>query len=493
MKAVRTIGLVGALLLVALSAVAGYAQDDGRTALSPDGRVQFSYPAAWYLQAETGGYLLTNSPTVAVEVGGSLAAGEVRLALLLPDGIEQMGLGADVAAVDLLGMFAASLGGDASQVESYMVGDFEAFEFLSDLGEVQSLVTTLDLDGAAMLVWFDTAPGEMDQQRGVLDALLASITYSEPVLTPFAELAPITAANVDSVIMQHDLTNMENDYYGAAVSPDGRYVALNNGADAILLFDMETAEMSTLYTASEEEYLEDEIAFGPDGALAVYNGTETLLLGVPGGEQVGTIDRYLGGFTSLGAAYTYDWDTTTFTVFDAASGEDLGSVTPTGDFYDVTRPAFDAADETFVFGAGLNLYVISTADYALGDPLFSVEGEYNSIVALDISPDGSTVVFVDDEEQIRGIDVASGAINFEINRYDYDGSLEHVLFAPDGSLVYVVQRYLILVLDPVTGEILNALPQYVDGNLAVIDLSADSRVLVGAGYENAVVWGTGEK
>jgi hypothetical protein len=189
--------LILALLAVALAActnpgssgVSGTAAPLTETFTSADGTVSFQYPSGWQVTerilqisiATSQEALEANSPT----------PGQFAARMLLGPAAAVSGLTTDSTPVEVVNQFITLLGEQDgttfNPTSEITVGDRPAARVDGSAADGQGVLIAVNMgDGIYNIVSATSAPGELAQFEPTLLAILASVAYREPAVTPEA-------------------------------------------------------------------------------------------------------------------------------------------------------------------------------------------------------------------------------------------------------------------------------------------------------------------
>ncbi len=168
----------------------------------------------------------------------------------------------------------------------------------------------------------------------------------------------------------------------------------------------------------------------------------------------------------------------------ASTGKIVGAIDfPEGD---VTAIRFSKDGTTLVVGGGVPALTgkVIGFDVASGRKLFELADETDSILALDISPDGSRVAVGGPSKVVRIYRVSDGKVIHTLRKHtDW---LLSVRFSPDGLLLASGDRFGgLFVWNPETGEEFHALKGHT-GPVSSVAWDVDSETLISAGDDGII-------
>lgn len=339
---------------------------------------------------------------------------------------------------------------------------------------------------------------------------------------------PIDAQNVGSLSTAFEFTDSENaDLFFADISANGTYVALE------LLNGLQVYEVATgqviyeLATAIGDEggtfnglpvFLNDTllvyntVVYDPEFNATIENATIIdVTSGISFGQYEGIVVQHVPALevvlTLMPEITAESLEINALNFIDEVDGQLMASVDVVlegeGAWFDFGEqfeyPVFAADGSRMALprvDAEGNIYVeiYEGTDFALEAPLTTVELGATDIDAVALSPDGSTmaVSLTDPSEDsfdylLRTYNTETGDLQDDINFGD-EGRPSQVEYSPDGGLLLVTSREVVIALDAETGDPVAEFATPIPGNLEILRFSRDGSTLFGAAYETAVVY-----
>lgn len=190
--------LIIALLVIALAActtagdssgVSGTAAPLTESFTSGDGTVSFQYPSGWQVTEFIRQISIATSPE-AVEAT-SPTPGQFAARMLLGPIAAVSGLTTESTPVEVVNNFMSVVGGQDgttfNPTSEITVGSRPAARVDGSAADGQGVLIAVNMgDGIYNIVSATSAPGELAQFEPTLLAILESVTYSEPAVTPEA-------------------------------------------------------------------------------------------------------------------------------------------------------------------------------------------------------------------------------------------------------------------------------------------------------------------
>lgn len=486
------------MILVTLFTPFALAQDDlSETFLTPNEAFSMNYPSGWEASLlDTAVYLFSSSPDISFDNAiTEVPSGELIGVVVLPESLAGLGLEQNTAPTDVLepikGFFFDK--DTVTEIEDIIINGFPAARINDDKPSYsQTLAISIAFDGGTVLFLGFTAPGELPENEATFISIVESMSMVAVDAPDITTIVPITADNAGSTQMLWNVLDDNIDIQAGALSPDGELMALHDVQNDVLQF-IDTATGETFLEVVEEEYPEF-LLFTPDGyqLVIVYdNGTVNYIDSVSG-DVAKTLTF------EMPLAYSSDGTFAVHFVADIETrdlkltfieDEVVASELELEDMFS-SEPALSADGSVLAFPIDKDVYVVNTSNPEVGEPFASVEGEdWNQITVVGLSPDGSKLAFADDEYKGYIYDIASSELLYTIDRTEDYLNLDYLVFSPDGSVLYTTEYATIQLYDAATGELLASLPHNVEGRMAMFDISADGRLLVGASYGGIILWG----
>jgi len=227
----------------------------------------------------------------------------------------------------------------------------------------------------------------------------------------------------------HTLKGQEAKVNTAAFSPDGRHLISGSADHTLMLWDTATGECVRTFEGHKGEVL--ATAFSPDGRHIISGGGEVRLWNTVTGECLRTLGigrSVMAVALSPDGRHIASLNDDSLQLWDATTGDALYPVHGIVISPFVSALVFSPDGHTIIplddsFGVTLR-------DTMSGKKLRSLKGHKSTVLAAAFSPDGRTIVSGSIDQTVKLWDAATGECLRTLN--GYGGVVLAVAFAPDG-------------------------------------------------------------
>lgn len=490
-----------------------FAQDgDTQTFTSNDGSLTLEYPADWFYSPSEGAHVFANTEALATsDLPDFVESGEMVLGILPAEFLPEAGLEVNSEPATVATMIATIFMNDPNEPVESNINGSSVVTITGSTENAEYYVSAIGYEGGTLTLIGVANLAEMDAAAEAFGAIAESIVYGAPEPIDVGNLGVITADNAGGLREVLDLSNGNYDIRQVAVSSDGTLVALNyysyfeDAESDYGLSVIDVASGETLLQTDSPQF--EDMIFSDDGSqilytreeydddynfVGAYEGFVDVATGESAETELQAISLYLdvnGEAVQLLAELAEDQTTAHIVIADPETADvatefdlDLSSI---WSVYDINADA-----TALLVSTEDSIHTLDTGSGELSDPIYTSTAEYPEFDTAAFSPDGSLVAFTEyDTNTVHIIDVASGDLLASVDRSENYDTLGHATFNADGSILFIVERSGILVIEVASGELLADLPNIVDGNLEDFAISADGRILLGGGYESVMIWG----
>jgi WD40 repeat protein len=525
----RVVGIILLLSSLWLPSLAAQAQESPRT--YSDGAFSFRYPAGWYLEESRPGMITVGNSALALADAsvGSLDEGEAVIQILSPALLDlAIGtkIGPDARSEDILATLIelSNLGSSYDEVELITLnGAPAARAYMSSSSfEINTYVISL---GDGHFVSFDLAtyPREDAQFQTITLAIAQTMRYADPLLqtleghvNPASELAfsldgtTLISVSRDRVIFWEVATGLQQqeftlpDKFGLiqdlCLAADGTVLVAGDDNQLLRVWSAASDDIVYEWTYPPETLFTFGTAFSPDctriaSATAVYHADTSSLTvyDLGSGQQVYQVSDthffeeplvhviYNPAGTMIAAAGR------TYPIFlhDAASGDAVGEIGDPLIEAGVLSLAFSPNGSLLAVGGKSLDSAVLIWDTATGEARAVLSGQADGAQAVTFSPDGRLIAFGSGDQIVHVWDVANGTELVPI--HGHETSIQSLAFSADGTLLASGDADGVIKL----WDLNTALPEVSSGPApsCMVSASQDSNLRGGPGMAYEVVGG----
>lgn len=299
--------------------------------------------------------------------------------------------------------------------------------------------------------------------------------------------------------------------HGVAVSPDGTRLALTNGRNAVHIRDVSTGKRVLAFPDSHEDYLVD-VAVSPDGLVAVTGSndgtvairsldrqtpTTLIKLAEEPDTRVTAVGVSPDGKLVAACGHSNTWETGVvghLKLWSRSTGEVLLSQS-TGD--EIMALAFSPDGSRIALARGLggnnprvrrNGFTVSLIETKTGTTIAEVAKLPSTIVKLQFSSDGKTLLFVDEAKTLFRWDTSKPEPeSVHMKGHGTGNRLLFVAISPDGARLATSDLLgdTVIIRDAVNGTPIHEI-QIPDSRGQVLAFSPDGQQLAAAAFSWAI-------
>ncbi len=310
--------------------------------------------------------------------------------------------------------------------------------------------------------------------------LLPTPTFLPPTLSP-------SQTPISGLVSMGSLGNSKNG--GAALSLDGRFLAIGDGPDVRIWSTESGNEVQTISELNGRSYV---IVFSPDASLlALFDNDSAVEIWNMENGMLTTSDG------SQPMSFAFSPDSTilasghgdqTVRLWDTKTGEIIHTLK--GHTGNVDSVAFSPDGSILASGEVNSGYTIKLWDVANGQEIRTLTGHNENVYSLSFSPDGRYLASASGDRTLKLWDVENGEV-----LQTFQGHLDRiysVVYSPDGKwLVSGSSDQSVRVWDVKSGELLQVIRG--SNDMSALGFSPDGTYLYTAEHRgHVVVWGKSE-